>query len=151
MDTKLILLALSLFTGTINVASKTRKLKLQLSSLILLISIRTLSQRTSIHCEDFVQLTGPRFPDRPFAEIIRVFTHCFPRDTERRIFLIVRRLRGNKDNIDPLLNLPILESESQEETVAIVETSSNKVWMVPFDNENGDAGFLHCVWDVQFS
>ena len=75
-----------------------------------------------------MQLTGPRYQNEPFAEILRVFTHCFSRDTERRIFCVVRRLLPKaQDGIDSLLELPILQNTLKEETVGMVEISSQRV------------------------
>lgn len=84
---------------------------------------------------------------------MRVFTHCFTRDTERRIFAMVKLLRA-MDEKDQLLEIPILEYTEQEATVGISEISSKRAWIVPFKTEMGgstDGRLLHCNWDVQFS
>ena len=114
-----------------------------------------LSSRTSLHCENFVQLTESRYQNESFVEIFRMFTHCFFRDIERRIFCVVRRLLLKAQNgIDSLLELLILQNTLKEETVEMIEISSQKVWIVRFNHEenfNDELEYLHCNWNVQFS
>ena len=117
--------------------------------------INKLFSRTSLHCEDFVQLTESRYQNEFFVEIFRVFTHCFSRDIERRIFCVVRKLFFKTQNeIDSLLELFILQNTLKEKIVEMIEIFNQKMWIVRFNHEknfNDEFEYLHCNWNIQFS
>lgn len=102
-------------------------------------------------------MRGARFAERPYAQLLQIFTHSFDRDTERRIFLRVRRLRfvAGGGGQDRLLGLPLLKPSTKEKrTISMLEISSKRVWIAP--TKHGEAGsgeqrMLLCNWDVQFS
>lgn len=114
-----------------------------------------LFSRTSVHCEDFVRLTEFRYQNESFVEFLRVFTHCFFRDIERRIFCVVRKLLFKIQNeIDSLFELLILQNTLKKEIVEMIEISNQRVWIVRFNHEknlNDKSKYLYCNWNVQFS
>ena len=114
-----------------------------------------LSSRTFLHCENFMQLTESRYQNEFFVEIFRVFTHCFFRNTEKRIFCVVKRLFFKTQNeIDSLLELLILQNTLKKKIVEMIEIFNQKMWIMRFNHEknfNDEFEYLHCNWNIQFS
>lgn len=87
------------------------------------------------------------------ALIEGIFTHCFERDGERRIFFMGSAILDMGER-EPLLDLSIVRQSKGLQVWALLDVLPQKPWMLSLreDPEDGmGKKLLYCDWDVKFS